>query len=428
MAAGLLSAAFVAACGGLDSDPRALGGTEPIVFGAFEPPPPCFHRVADGPTYPYDCDAAEPAPPAPATVRALGIVAAGGPHTCVALADGGLACWGSGLSDRPDAPTVPRRVAAPAPVVALSASLDTCALSASGRVDCWDGKPEGAPVRVGGIEGATVLAASHGLHDCVVAGDGRVLCWGGNHSGELGDGTRTDRPDPRPVSGISAAVSVAVGGSHTCAVLSDGTVRCWGSPLGGRLGTGDSGAGTASCEVVGPARSPDQGCEGDDPAVPLPARVAGVTGAVAVGAGNGHSCALGGDGTVRCWGDNSFGQLGDGTTQSRPSPVAVAGLRDAAAISVGGIHTCALKRDGSVECWGNNAFGGLGDGTMRDSAAPVRVRGVEGAIAIAAGMRPHTCAVLSDGSVRCWGYNAHGQVGDGTRENRAEPVAVELPR
>ena len=124
-----------------------------------------------------------------------------------------------------------------------------------------------------------------------------------------------------------------------------------------------------------------------------------------------------GDGTARCWGNNWFGQLGDGTTTERHTPVAVSGLSNAVAIAAGNYHTCAVLGDGTARCWGRNDYGQLGDGTTTERHTPVAVSGLTNAVAVSAG-GDHTCAVLSDGTARCWGDNSDGQLGDGTTADR----------
>ena len=292
----------------------------------------------------------------------------------------------------------------------------TCALLAGGTVECWGDNtygelgngttsyiPSSTPAAVSGLSGATAIAA--GLYDtCALLAGGTVECWGYNNYGELGDGNTTDSSTPVPVSGLSGAIAIAAGVHDTCALLAGGTVECWGDNTYGELGNGTTSFITSS----------------------TPAAVSGLSGATAITAGEYHVCALLASGTVECWGDNTYGELGNGTTSSVPSstPVAVGGLSGATAITAaGGYHTCALLAGGTVECWGYNADGELGNGTITDSGTPVPVSGLSGATAIAAGA-DHTCALLAGGAVECWGDNSDGELGNGTTTDSSVPVAV----
>lgn len=157
---------------------------------------------------------------------------------------------------------------------------------------------------------------------------------------------------------------------------------------------------------------------------PEPVNVIGLRNVVALTASNRHTCALLEDSTVKCWGWNGDGRLGDGTTTRRVEPVSVVGLTNVVTLVSGASHTCALLEDSTVKCWGSNGNGQLGDGTtVLDNPEPVNVEGLINVTALAANYG-HTCAVLKDGPVKCWGSNGNGALGDGTSSQRSTPVAV----
>jgi alpha-tubulin suppressor-like RCC1 family protein len=291
----------------------------------------------------------------------------------------------------------------------------TCALISDGTVRCWgpneagelgngtDSKSE-VPVLVADLTDAVAITAGAGF-SCALLGDGTAQCWGKNDYGQLGDGTTTNSDTPVTVVGLTDAVALTTALEHTCARLGDGSVQCWGRNQFGQLGddtTTDSAA---------------------------PVTVIGVGAATAISAGGHHTCVLLIDETVTCWGRNEHGELGNGTTTNSAVPVTVIGVGGVGAISAGGRHTCALLTDRTAQCWGSDASGELGNGEVTRSRPPVTVTGLTGAIAITAGFQL-TCALLADGTARCWGRNEWGQVGNGSHTPTGggdEPNAVTLP-
>lgn len=287
-----------------------------------------------------------------------------------------------------------------------------CAVLKKGALNCWGANEQGqlgvggptqlsnVPVAVVAMPAAAFQVSSASGHSCAAVAGGGAVCWGSNFSGEIGDGTATNRPAPVGVFGIGNASQISSGSSHSCAVLTDGAVACWGYNLGGQLGNGTA-VNSAAPVLVG---------------LPRPA--------VQVAAGEYHSCALLLNGAVVCWGVNTFGQLGNGTTVGSSAPVAVVGLKNAIQVAAGGNHTCAVLASGAVKCWGLNSDGQLGDGTIIAKSTPAAVTGVgTRALSVTTGTS-HSCAVIKGGSIKCWGDNSAGQLGDGTLNDQLLPAAV----
>jgi len=303
----------------------------------------------------------------------------------------------------------------------------TCAVMDSGGLKCWGwnlGKPGGwsasspKPEDVPGLSsGVAAVAAGRGFSSCALTTSGGVKCWGNNLDGQLGDGTTTDRPTPVDVVGLgSGVVAISAGGAHACAVMADGGVKCWGKNADGQVGDGlFSFAGALTpVDVVGIGAQ-----------------------AISVAAGGAHTCVLTITGGVRCWGANSSGQLGDGTTIRRATPADVVGLTSGViALDAGNAHTCALTSGGGVKCWGQNASGQVGDGTSGPDgsggfiyrALPTDVLGLASGVAALSAGSAHNCALTSGGGVKCWGYNFFGQIGNGTRggTNNGVPMPADV--
>jgi len=247
----------------------------------------------------------------------------------------------------------------------------------------------------------TQITASSG-HTCALTSNGIVKCWGYNFYGQLGDGTKTTQYIPALVSGLSGIKAIAAGYAHTCALTASGGIKCWGSNEFGQLGDG-----TIIDSLI---------------SVSVSSLTSGIT---AIAAGDGHTCAITSSGGIKCWGSNESGQLGNGTTTDSAVPVDVNGLSSGVtAIALGGSHTCALTATGGVKCWGSNYAGWLGDGTAIERHTPVNVSGLSnGVIAIATG-DSHSCALTASGGVKCWGYNSTGQLGNGNTTKQYIPIDV----
>jgi alpha-tubulin suppressor-like RCC1 family protein len=243
--------------------------------------------------------------------------------------------------------------------------------------------PDGAGATLGSKLLAKSVAAGE-ESTCALLPDGRVKCWGQNHGGQLGDGTGKDSNVPVLVSGVANAVAVSAGYGHGCAVLATGTIQCW-----GRSSLGD-GSGSTSLVPVG---------------------VAGITNAVAVTCGSGeldgHDCAVLSDGTVKCWGYNVDGALGNGTVNDSEVPVVASGITNAAVVTAAEENSGALLRDGTVLQWGMFGSPNLACPFPTSSLVPVAAAGIVGAIGLATG-GTHSCVLLNDGTVRCWGATRAG--------------------
>ena len=277
-----------------------------------------------------------------------------------------------------------------------------------GQVGDGTNENRDTPLRIDGLDDVAVLAGGGG-HTLALAKDGTVWAWGHNGRGDLGDGTTDSRNRPVKVKNLTDVAAVAWGGGHSVALRTDGSVWTWGHNLFGGLGDG-----TTQTRLE-PVR-----IDLDD--------------VVQVCGGGGHTLARTADGTVWAWGRNDRGQVGDGSNETRVSPVRVQGLDGVdVSIVVGGyFHSLALAADGTVWTWGNNDSGQLGDGTTDNRSRPARVADLAGVVAVAGGggrneFGPggHTVALLTDGTLRAWGLNDAGQLGDGTTENRVRPVAVQ---
>jgi len=390
-------------------------------------------------------------------------IAVGGRHTCALMTDGTVRCWGDNSRGQlGDGTTVSRLhpvqvleegseqgVSVLSGVAQISAGEEsTCVRLTDGTARCWGSNGNGRlgdgtidnrlnPVEVlapgeapngDALQGVVEISTARD-HACARIDDETLRCWGANGRGRLGDGTATTRLSPVRVlasgtqqdeNAFEGVVSVSTGSFHTCASLRDGEARCWGDGTRGRLGNGSTGAFNLH-------------------PVPMLDSASNLGGVARALSGELHTCVLMGDSSARCTGDNRDGRLGDGTSgtdRTRPLGVLTAGstqgsnvLRGLNEVATGMAHTCGLIEGGTVLCWGGNGYGQLGDGTKTLRLNPVAVLSGE---SVLSGVRQvstsprstHTCALLVDETVRCWGDNRNGQLGDATEVERLLPVPV----
>jgi alpha-tubulin suppressor-like RCC1 family protein len=394
------------------------------------------------------CEVGPPLQLATGVLCRNGRITAGAAHTCVLLNSGPVYCWGRGDlgqlgrgnklligDDEPAGTAGPVAFGGQVVVDIEAGDNHTCALLASGNVRCWglgtDGRlgyastatlGDGAgetPADLPNVDvGGTVKQiAAGGQHTCALLTNGTVRCWGRNTAGQLGAGNTTaigDNETPASVDPVDVGGTVkqiAAGGQHTCALLTDGTVRCWGLASVGRLGYGN-------LFNIGDDESPS------------------VTGAVDIGgtvvqvaAGGSHTCALLESGAVRCWGFAFYGQLGYGSTVNigdRPdrlpsSAIDVPVGGTVTELALGDNHTCARLENNAMRCWGRGDKGQLGyasTSNLGDNEILLLSDIDIGSVAVhSTAGGEHTCVLLEDGAVSCWGSSALGRLGFGALDN-----------
>jgi len=353
-------------------------------------------------------------------------ISAGVRHSCMVWESGKVSCWGDnnkgqlgdGEFGRDIYSSVPVEVSGITDALTVSAGWEhTCAVHETGEVSCWGDDANGElgnneivdqeplPVKAAGIADATDVTVGH-WHTCALHSSGEISCWGRNHDGQLGNGemgnAEANSAVPVLVLDITDAVAVSAGGEHTCAVHATGEVSCWGDNFGGELGDGQNG-------------------NEFDSAVPV--KVAGIDDAVDISSDELHTCVLREGGSMSCWGDNTYGQLGgdvdalvftlDQTFSN--SPVDVSGIDDATGISTGSAFTCMTRQGGQALCWGRNNVGQLGSPDTQNidvGLTPTPVLDVDDAVFVSAGTT-HACVLRESNEVSCWGSNYHGQLGNG---------------
>jgi hypothetical protein len=370
----------------------------------------------DGPTAPAE---AVSSPLAAVATLSFHQVSSGDGHTCGINTDNRAYCWGgNGFGELGDGTNTSRlRPVAVATTLRFrqvdASDFGTCAVTTDDRVFCWGAAFTGfegtQPQAVGGSLRFRNVSAS-GEHVCAVGrDDGRAYCWGWNRWGQLGDGTRTNRSTPTAVAGGRRFRQLAGGERHTCGLTTADEIFCWGANQWGQMG--------------------DESSRWVDHLVPT--RVAGTRRYANLTAGRFHNCAVTIASKALCWGDGRSGQIGDGKNFLRFTPRAVAGGLTFRRLTGGYQHTCGETTTNRAYCWGEDFYGGLGDGSVHStptdgSLLPTAVVGGLRFAQLSAG-RHHTCGKTTTDVGYCWGYNAGGQLGDGTTTNRSRPTPIVGP-
>lgn len=297
-----------------------------------------------------------------------------------------------------------------------------CGLNNTGDVYCWGKNDYGQlgngissagithfPQRIN-LTGITKLALG-AYHTCALTTDNKLICWGLNDNGQLGNGTNTNILSPNPATPILTSITdMTAGIAHTCAIDVSGAVKCWGNGANYQLGLGS------------PASQN----------IPTMTSITSNAEKIVAGAFSNVTCAKMTDGLLKCWGNNTNGQLGIGTNTTQPSIVNVTGLPEPSplGVAVGQQAVCIIRNNGAgnVRCWGGGTSGQLGNGLSTSQNMPSLssdVIGLDGVVSIK-GNSDHFCALTNTKELKCWGFNADSQLGDGTTVNRNTPVTQTL--
>jgi alpha-tubulin suppressor-like RCC1 family protein len=346
-------------------------------------------------------------------------LSAGNEHTCGVTTDNRAYCWGFGLLGDGSAYSqraVPVAVAGTLRFRQVSAGTSHfCGVTTDYRAYCWGENSSGqlgdgtttdrlTPVLVAGGHLFRVVEAGF-FNTCGVSYPERQpYCWGANFYGQLGEGTTTDRWRPTLVAGGRQFRQVSPGWGHTCGVTTSDAAFCWGSNRYGQVGDGS----TVNQRL-------------------RPTRVLSGRLFRQLDAGGYYTCAVAIDSRAFCWGDGRFGQIGDGKTYLRFTPRAVAGGLHFDRVTAGYSHACGETPENRVYCWGNNPYGGIGDGSTLTRLTPVPVAGGLTFSQVSAGSF-FTCGKTPAAVGYCWGYNVHGELGNGTSgyDNSANPLPGEI--
>ncbi len=354
-------------------------------------------------------------------------IALGQNHTCAILGDdistpsneeGTVKCWGNNASHNLSATSTdicfrgndyayscsktPLTVSSLSGVNQLAlGDAVSCAFLNDKTVKCWGGGGHGkTPYIIPNLSNVTQIYSGYS-HHCALLNDGTVKCWGGNHHGELGNGnTRAPVFTPTAVSNLSNVNQITLGYSHSCALLNDGSVKCWGDDTYGKVGGVALGY-----------------------AITAPVVISNLSNVSQIYSAGNRTCVVLNDNTVKCWGDNRYGQFGNGSFTGSSTPVTASSLNNISQLALGSDHTCMISDNKTVKCWGDNRYGQLGGGSSRNSERPVAISDLNNISQVAVGSG-HSCALLNDGTAKCWGDNRYGQLGEGIEERRRTSAIV----
>ncbi|NOT08312.1 MAG: hypothetical protein HOP28_08900, partial [Gemmatimonadales bacterium] len=353
-------------------------------------------------------------------------ISSGAFHTCGVATGGAAYCWGSGSTGQlghgsTASSPVPTLVSGGLTFSQVSAGgSHTCGITTAGKGYCWGLGTSGrlgngqtttstAPVPVSSVHNFQSISAGSS-HTCAVTTAGAGYCWGLGGEGQFGDGSTAllgSSAVPVAVTGGHTFTLVAAGGAHTCALTTAGAAYCWGGRGQGRLGNDNSGS-------------------AQDFFSPVPVAVSDGHIFTSIAAASVHSCGAKADGSAWCWGDGTFGRLGNNALDHQAKPVRVSGPALFSSIVAGGSHTCGVTTAQLALCWGFNNQGQGGNGGTVNSAIPAGVVGALTFTKVSAGGN-HTCAVASNGKAWCWGDGAFGTLGYGGFDDSAVPLAVSGP-
>ena len=255
-----------------------------------------------------------------------------------------------------------------------------------------------SPIKI--MDNVACVSLGGYYYSAAITTDGSLFMWGSNNAGQLGNGEAGEVYSTTPIKIMDNVKSVSLGEHHSAAITTDGSLYMWGYGEDGELGNGEAGEeafNTTPIKIMDKVESVSLGCY--------------------------HSAAITTDGSLYMWGNNDYGQLGDGTTEDSSTPVKI--MDNVASVSLGDFHSTAITTDSSLYMWGNNWNGQLGNGTTENRySTPLKI--MNSVVSVSLG-GDHSAAITADGSLYTWGYNLFGQLGNGTTENSSTPIQINIP-